>query len=131
MVAYHQLYQIITAAIICYMPLQVLLRHCKYGNEANAEKERDIFAATESRGVNALRTVIYVASVFSATGVGIGAFWFINDEKDVTSNTELKAISDLAPLDLESYIHGIPTHLSELSTALGCRKMTQHYTSIF
>jgi class 3 adenylate cyclase len=89
--------------------------------EANGEKERDTFTAAESRGVNALKIVVYVTLVFSAIGVGIGAFVFINDEKDVSLNTELGAISDLAALDLESYIHGISTQLSELSTALSSK----------
>lgn len=93
---------------------------------STADEDFDTFTAEESKGVNALKTALYLTLVFSAIGVGIGAFWFINDEKDATLETELQAVSDQAALELDTYIDGISTQLSALSTALSSQYQSSH-----
>jgi class 3 adenylate cyclase len=91
-------------------------------DSASSDRRRrlsaDTFTVEETRAVNIVKSLVYCTLIFTAIGVGLGSYFLIKHEQQKGFQAELEAVSDHAASEIENYLEGISTQLSELAAAL-------------
>ncbi|CAJ1939123.1 unnamed protein product [Cylindrotheca closterium] len=102
-------------------------RHSAGGNNNNKDDEAyDSITANESKGVNALKTIMYLTLLFSAVTVATATYWFVQDEKVRFLSLEIEAIAGEAVSDVNAYLDGISSQLYQISMSF-----SSEYQSLF